>query len=187
MSEKLAVAYLKSVKSSPLKVMKVANAVRRMPVGKALDVLRFSKLKLAPVLRGLVYSAMSNAENNHDMDVDNLYIKRIDIGKAFVLKRFHTRGRGKSSRILKTFSNIRVVLAELEEEVSEKKKKAPAKKTVAKKAPAKKAATKNEKSDQSKKAADKKTATAAKEKAAPAKSDEAKTEAKSDVKENNNN
>lgn len=185
MSEKLAVAYLKSVKSSPLKVMKVANAVRRMPVAKALDVLRFSKLKLAPVLRGLVYSAMSNAENNHDMDVDNLYIKRIDIGKAFVLKRFHTRGRGKSSRILKTFSNIRVVLAEQEEEVVAKKK-APAKKD-AKKAPAKKAESKNEKSVKPKKPAGKKPADVAKEKAAPAKTDEAKKEAKSEVKENNNN
>ncbi len=123
MSEKTAVAYLKSVKSSPLKVVKVANGVRNMSVSRALDVLRFSKLKLAPVIRSLVYSAMSNAENNHDMDIDNLYIKRIDIGKAFTLKRFHTRGRGKSSRILKTFSNIRVVLAEREEEVVEKKAK----------------------------------------------------------------
>lgn len=145
MSEKLAVAYLKSVKSSPLKVMKVANAVRTMPVNKALDVLRFSKLKLAPILRGLVYSAMSNAENNHDMDVDNLYIKRIDIGKAFVLKRFHTRGRGKSSRILKTFSNIRVVLAEQEEEDSVKKKD-PAKKP-SKKVAAIKDGNKNKKSE----------------------------------------
>ena len=114
MSEKTAVAYLKSVKSSPLKVMKVANAIKKMPVEKALNALRFSKLKLAPIIRSLVYSAMSNAENNHDMDVDNLYISRIDIGKAFTLKRFHTRGRGKSSRILKTYSNIRVVLAEKE-------------------------------------------------------------------------
>lgn len=123
MSEKIAIAYLKSVKSSPLKVMKVAHGVRNMPVSRALDVLKFSKLKLAPIVRGLVYSAMSNAENNHDMDVDNLYIKRIDIGKAFTLKRFATRGRGKSSRILKTFSNIRVVLAEKEEEVKKVVKK----------------------------------------------------------------
>ncbi len=138
MSEKTAVAYLKSVKSSPLKVMKVAKGIRNMPVSRALDLLKFSKLKLAPVLRGLVYSAMSNAENNHDMDVDNLYIKRIDIGKAFVLKRFHTRGRGKSSRILKTFSNIRVVLAEREEEEAKPaKKKAAPKKDAAKKEGAK--------------------------------------------------
>lgn len=123
MSEKTAIAYLKSVKSSPLKVMKVAHGVRNMPVSRALDVLKFSKLKLSPIVRSLIYSAMSNAENNHDMDVDNLYIKRIDIGKAFTLKRFHTRGRGKSSRILKAYSNIRVVLAEKEEEVKKDIKK----------------------------------------------------------------
>ncbi len=150
MSEKTAVAYLKSVKSSPLKVMKVANGIRNMPVARALDLLKFSKLRLAPILRTLVYSAMSNAENNHDMDVDNLYIKRIDIGKAFVLKRFHTRGRGKSSRILKTFSNIRVVVAEKEEEAKESKKKAPKKeakketKSSKKEAPKKTAAPKKE-------------------------------------------
>lgn len=131
MSEKLSIAYLKAVKSSPLKVTKVAGAIRNMPVSRALDVLKFSKLKLAPILRGLVYSAMSNAENNHNMDADNLYIKRIDIGRAFALKRFSARGRGKSSRILKTFSNIRVVLAEQEEakEVKEKKEVKKDKKT----------------------------------------------------------
>lgn len=123
MSEKIATAYLKAVKSSPLKVMKVAGAIRNMKVSRALDVLQFSKLKLAPILRGLVYSAMANAENNHDLDVDNLYIKRIDIGRAFALKRFHTRGRGRSSKILKTFSNIRVVLAEREDEEVVKKTK----------------------------------------------------------------
>lgn len=141
MSEKIASAYLKSVKSSPLKVMKVANAVRNMPVSRALDVLKFSKLKLAPILRDLIYSAMSNAENNHNLDVDNLYIQKIDIGRAFALKRFHTRGRGKSSRIVKTFSNIRVVVAEAEDEDSAKKdkKSAPKAKEAKKSAPKKEA------------------------------------------------
>ena len=55
---------------------------------------------------------MSNAENNHNMDVDNLIINRIDVGRAFALKRFSARARGRSSRILKTFSNIRVVVTE---------------------------------------------------------------------------
>ncbi len=116
MSEKIAVAHLKAVKSSPLKVMRVAKGIQNMPVSKALDVLKFSKLKLSSVVRGLIYSAMSNAENNHNLDVDNLYVKRIDVGRSFALKRFSPRGRGKSSRILKTFSNIRVVLAQKAEE-----------------------------------------------------------------------
>ncbi len=116
MSEKIAVAYLKAVKSSPLKVQKLTGNLTGMPVSRVLDVLKFSKLKLAPIVRGLVYSAMSNAENNHNLDVDNLYVSRIDVGRAFALKRFSARGRGKSSRILKTFSNIRVVLAEKKQE-----------------------------------------------------------------------
>lgn len=128
MSEKLAIASLKAVKSSPLKVQKVTGNLIGMPVSRVLDVLKFSKLKLAPIVRGLVYSAMSNAENNHNLDVDTLYVKNIDIGRSFALKRFSARGRGKSSRILKTYSNIRVVLAEKKEEAkpakAEKKVKA---------------------------------------------------------------
>jgi large subunit ribosomal protein L22 len=115
MTEKLAVAYLSSVKSSPLKVMRITGNLTGKKVSEVLKVLKFCNLKLAPVVSGLVYSAMSNAENNHNMDIDNLYVKRIDVGRAFALKRFAARGRGKSSRILKTFSNIRVVLEEKQE------------------------------------------------------------------------
>lgn len=112
MTDKIAVAYLSAVKSSPLKVMRLTGNLTGRPVSEVLKILKFCNLKLAPVVSGLVYSAMSNAENNHNMDVDNLYIKKIDIGRSFALKRFSARGRGKSSRILKTFSNIRVVLVE---------------------------------------------------------------------------
>ena len=112
MTQKTSVAYLKAIKSSPLKVMKVTKNVTGMSVSDALKFLQFSKLKISPIVRALVYSAMSNAENNHNMDVDNLYIKDVDVGRAFALRRFATRGRGKSSRIIKTFSSIRVILAE---------------------------------------------------------------------------
>ena len=124
MTDKLAVASLNAVKSSPLKVMRISRNIKGLSVSEALKLLQFSKLKLAPVIRALVYSAMSNAENNHNMDVDNLYISRVDVGRAFALKRFSARGRGKSSRILKTFSNVRVVLAEKSvEKKAEKKQK----------------------------------------------------------------
>lgn len=121
MTQKLAVASLSSVKSSPLKVMRVTKNISGLHVSEALKLLQFSKLKLAPIVRALVYSAMSNAENNHNMDVDNLYIKGVDVGRAFALRRFAARGRGKSSRIIKTFSNIRVILAEKEPEKTVKK------------------------------------------------------------------
>jgi large subunit ribosomal protein L22 len=112
MTQKLSVASLDAVKSSPLKVMRITKNIAGRPVAEVLKLLQFSNLKLAPVIRALVYSAMSNAENNHNMDVDNLYVKEVDVGRAFALRRFAARGRGKSSRILKTFSNIRVILAE---------------------------------------------------------------------------
>ncbi len=103
-------AYLKSIKSSPLKIIKLTRNLRGMLVSDAIKNLKFCKLKVAPVVSSLIYSAMSNAENNHNLDIDNLIIDRIDVGKAFVLKRFSARARGRSNRITKTFSNIRVVL-----------------------------------------------------------------------------
>ncbi len=105
--------------------MKVTKSVAGLPVAEALKLLQFSKLKISSVVRALVYSAMSNAENNHGMDVDTLYVKEVDVGRAFALRRFAARGRGKSSAIIKTFSNIRVTLAEKqpEKKVTKKTKK----------------------------------------------------------------
>ena len=123
MTVNTAFAILKSVKSSPVKVMKITKNISGRPVSEVLMVLQFSKLKLAPIIRALVYSAMSNAENNHNMDVDKLYIKEINVGRAFVLKRFAARGRGKSSRILKTFSNIKVILAQYDNDKEIKQSK----------------------------------------------------------------
>lgn len=130
MTQNLAVAYLSSVKSSPLKVMKVTKAVTGLSVAQALKLLQFSKLKIAATVKALIYSAMANAENNHNLDVDNLYIKEINVGRAFALRRFATRGRGKSSRIIKTFSNIRVILAEKELENKAPKKAKQTKKQI---------------------------------------------------------
>jgi large subunit ribosomal protein L22 len=121
MTQKLVKASQKVVKSSPVKVMKVTKNITGLKVSEALKFLQFSKLKISTTVRALVYSAMSNAENNHNMDVDTLFVKEINVGRAFALKRFAARGRGKSSRILKTYSNITVILAE--KSVEEKSKK----------------------------------------------------------------
>lgn len=114
MSDRISTASLKAVKGSPTKVMRVTKNIVGKSVSEVLKLLRFSNLRLAPTLRALVYSAMSNAENNHNLDTDVLYVKDVDVGRAFALKRSATRGRGKSSRILKTFSKVRVILAEKE-------------------------------------------------------------------------
>jgi len=111
-NSKIASSYLSSIKSSPLKVTKLTNNLTNMSVTEVLTKLKFCNLKIAKPVKDLLYSAMANAENNHNMDVDNLFIKRIDVGRAFALKRFSARARGRSSQILKTFSNIRIVLME---------------------------------------------------------------------------
>jgi len=112
MKENISIASLKSVKSSPVKIMRITKNITGLKVSNALTLLEFSNIRLSKIIKSLVYSAMSNAENNHNMDVDNLYIKEINVGRAFALKRFSARGRGKSSKILKTFSNIKVILTE---------------------------------------------------------------------------
>ena len=121
MTQKIVKASQKVVKSSPVKVMRVTKNITGLKVSEALKLLQFSKIKISTTIRALVYSAMSNAENNHNMDVDTLFIKEINVGRAFALKRFAARGRGKSSRILKTYSNITVILAEKESEEKLKK------------------------------------------------------------------
>lgn len=118
MDQKLAVAYLNAVKSSPMKVSRVSRNIVGLPVSKALKLLQFSNLKISSTIKALVYSAMANAENNHGMDVDSLHVKDIEVGRSFALRRFSARGRGRSNRIIKTFSRIRVILAEKQGENS---------------------------------------------------------------------
>jgi large subunit ribosomal protein L22 len=123
MKENISIASLKSVKSSPLKVMRITKNITGLKVSKVLTLLEFSNIKISKIIRSLVYSAMANAENNHNMDVDNLYVKEINVGRAFALRRFSARGRGKSSKIIKTFSNIKVILAEQKQNTISKKNK----------------------------------------------------------------
>jgi large subunit ribosomal protein L22 len=111
---KFAEASLKALRVSPLKLQKITRAIHGMPVAEAMKNLTFCNLRIAKDVKNLLKSAMANAENNFGMDIDNLYIYRIDTGKAFVMKRFHARGRGRGTRILKPFSNIRIILTEIE-------------------------------------------------------------------------
>ena len=111
MSEmKFAEASLKSLKISPIKLQKFVRALTGMPVEEAMKILTFSNVRVANDIRMLLKSAMANAENNNNMDIDTLSIHRIYAGKAFVMKRFRARARGRGTRILKPFCNLRVVL-----------------------------------------------------------------------------
>ncbi len=112
--KRTAVASLRALKISPLKLRKITSGISGLHVQEAMKMLTFCNMRAAKNVKELVKSAMANAENNHGMDIDNLYIHEIYTGKAFVMKRFRARARGRGTRILKPFSNIKIVLIEKE-------------------------------------------------------------------------
>ena len=113
--EKEALAVDTSVRGSAYKLNLVAGLIRNKKAGDALNILTFSKKAMAVDVRKVLASAIANAENNHNLDVDALVVKEASVGKGLVMKRFATRARGRSGRIIKPFSRIRVVVREAEE------------------------------------------------------------------------
>ena len=91
-----------------------------MMASDAVKNLKFCKLKVAPVVSSLIYSAMSNAENNHQYDIDNLFVKEAYVGKSLVMKRFRPRAKGRASPIIKPFSRITIILEEKKEQKEKK-------------------------------------------------------------------
>ena len=113
--EKEALAVDTSVRGSAYKLNLVAGLIRNKRAGDALNILTFSKKAMATDVRKVLASAIANAENNHNLDVDALVVKEASVGKGLVMKRFATRARGRSGRIIKPFSRIRVVVREVED------------------------------------------------------------------------
>ena len=103
------------IRGSAQKLNLVAALIRNKPVGDAMNILAFSKKAMAVDARKVLASAIANAENNHNLDVDALVVAEASVGKSITLKRFATRGRGKSTRILKPFSRLRIVVREQQE------------------------------------------------------------------------
>jgi len=110
-------AFAKLMRTSPQKLNLVAQMIRGKAVDKAIAELTFSKRRISDQVKRVVQAAVANAENNHQLDVDRLYVKEATVGKAFVLKRFHARARGRGARIVKPFSNLTVIVREREETV----------------------------------------------------------------------
>ncbi len=110
-------AFAKLMRTSPQKLNLVAQLIRGQPVGKALADLTFSKRRISREVKKVLQAAIANAENNHQLDVDRLFVKEATVGKAFVMKRFRARARGRGARIMKPFSNLTVVVREREEAV----------------------------------------------------------------------
>ena len=104
-----------SIRGSAQKLNLVATLIRGRKVEEAMNILAFSKRAMAVDVRKVLASAIANAENNHNLDVDSLVVAEASVGKGIVMKRFHTRGRGKSTRILKPFSRVRIVVREQNE------------------------------------------------------------------------
>ena len=102
-----------SIRISPRKLNLVAQSIRGLSVQRALNELEFSHKRIAGDVKKALYSAVSNAENNHNLDIDNLVVAEAFVGKNLVMKRFAARARGRASRIEKPFSEITIVVREL--------------------------------------------------------------------------
>jgi large subunit ribosomal protein L22 len=108
-------AIVRNLRVSPQKLNLVAATIRGKKVDKALADLTFSRKRIAADVKKGLESAIANAENNHSLDVDSLVVSEAYVGKNLVMKRFRARARGRSSRILKPFSQLTVVLKEVQE------------------------------------------------------------------------
>ena len=115
LSPAAAMARVSTLRTGLRKLNLVAASIRGLKVQRALNELEFSHRRIAKDVRKALYSAISNAENNHNLDVDALVVSEASVGKSITMKRFATRARGRSTRIEKPFSRLRVVVREQEE------------------------------------------------------------------------
>ena len=107
-------AITSNMRCSPRKLNLVAATIRNVPAGRALADLTFSKRRIAKQVKKTLESAIANAENNHQLDVDKLVVKLAEVGRGIVMRRFHARGRGRSATVEKWFSNLKIVVEERE-------------------------------------------------------------------------
>ena len=114
LSDSQATAIGRGLRTSPRKLNLVAQSIRGMRAEAALAELTFSPKRVAHEVRKVLQSAIANAENNHDLDVDDLIVSEAHVGKAIVIKRFMPRGRGRVGRIFKPFANLTIVVRQVE-------------------------------------------------------------------------
>jgi len=119
LDETEASAYARALKVSARKLNLVAQSIRGKNAAIALNELTFSPRRIARDVKKVLQAAIANAENNHQLDVDKLYVKEASVGRAFAMRRFHARGRGRAAGIDKYFSNLTVVVREREERQEE--------------------------------------------------------------------
>ena len=112
LDETEAKAFIRALRVSARKLNLVAQTIRGKSASSALAELTFSQRRIARDVKKVLQAAIANAENNHQLDVDRLYVKEATVGRAFAMKRFHARGRGRASQVEKYFSNLTVVVRE---------------------------------------------------------------------------
>lgn len=105
----------KNLRVSPIKLNQVATSIRGLKAEKALAELTFSNKRISQTVKKVLESAIANAENNHDLDVDALVVAEAHVGKNMVMKRWKPRARGRVGKIMKPFSQITIVVKEVEE------------------------------------------------------------------------
>lgn len=110
-----AMASVKMLRISPQKLNLVAQSIRGLSAGTALAELQFSNKRIAKDVKKVLEAAIANAENNYDLDVDRLVVKEAFVGKAFVMKRWRPRARGRIGKLLKPWANLKIVVREVEE------------------------------------------------------------------------
>jgi large subunit ribosomal protein L22 len=115
LSETEAQAVLRNLRISPRKLNLLAQLIRGKKASAAIAELTFSKRRVAKDVKKVLQSAIANAENNHQLDVDRLYVKEATVGQSFALKRFHARARGRGASVEKPFAHLTVVVREREE------------------------------------------------------------------------
>ena len=115
LAENEAKAIARNIRVSPQKLNLVAQLIRGKKVAAALADLEFSRKRIAKDVRKCLQSAIANAENNHDLDIDDLIVAQAHVGKGLVMKRFHARARGRAGRVEKPFSHLTIVVRQVEE------------------------------------------------------------------------
>lgn len=115
LAENEALASASLLRTSPRKLNLVAGMIRGKSAERAMSDLTFSKRRISQEVKKVLQAAIANAENNHHLDVDRLYVSEASVGKAFMMKRFRPRARGRAGKLLKPWSRLRVVVREREE------------------------------------------------------------------------
>ena len=117
LAENEALAVASMLRTSAQKLDLVAGLIRGLDAGRAVTALEFSRKRIAQAVKKTLESAIANAENNHNLDVDRLYVAEASVGKHMVMKRLHARARGRAGRVEKHFSRLRIVVRERADEV----------------------------------------------------------------------